>query len=223
MKEPRQWRVGDLARATGLTVRTLHHYEHLGLLQSATRTEGRQRLYDQGDIQKLYRIRALTDLGLSLAEVRRTLEGKGAALAELLNAHRARVAVELVRLQQLSALLDHAASQTEKNVPAEELLATIEAMSRVMRRRPSGKNAESRWEGLGVQMRACMKSGAPPSSRRAQSLARTASDLIAEFTGGDRELDEALARLRKSGPTKTLAGWTPALIRYLDEALETTR
>jgi DNA-binding transcriptional MerR regulator len=219
MQEGKRWKVGSLARATGLTVRTLHHYEHLGLLPSAARTEGRQRLYDEGDVRKLYRIRALTELGLSLAEVRRTLEGKGAPLAALLRSHRARVEAELLRLEQLRDLLDHASSQTEKNVPAEELLATIEAMSKVMRRK-SGKNAEARWRKLGVQLRACMKSGAAPSSRRAQSLARIARDLIAEFSGGDREVEAALSTLRKSGPTKTLEGWTPALIRYLDEALK---
>ena len=62
----RRWKVGELASATGLTVRTLHHYERIGLLSPAQRTEGNQRLYDEGDVVRLYRIRALRDLGLSL-------------------------------------------------------------------------------------------------------------------------------------------------------------
>ncbi|WP_430384216.1 MerR family DNA-binding transcriptional regulator [Archangium violaceum] len=37
----RRWRIGELADATGLTVRTLHHYEHIRLLAPAARTDGR--------------------------------------------------------------------------------------------------------------------------------------------------------------------------------------
>lgn len=51
------WRVGDLARATGVTVRTLHHYEHLGLLHESARSSGGHRLYDEQDLQRLYRVR----------------------------------------------------------------------------------------------------------------------------------------------------------------------
>ncbi len=66
-------RIGDLARATGLTVRTLRHYESVGLLPAPSRTEGKQRLYTAQDVSRLYRIRALRDLGLGLAEIRRLL------------------------------------------------------------------------------------------------------------------------------------------------------
>src|SRR6185369_5694526 len=94
----RSWRIGELAEATGLTVRTLHHYEHIGLLAPDSRTEGRQRLYDEDDVRRLYRIRALRDLGLSLADIGRMLDDDRAALADLLRAHRARVDAEIDRL-----------------------------------------------------------------------------------------------------------------------------
>src|SRR5690348_1957628 len=99
-KNRRQWRIGELAEATGLTVRTLHHYEHIGLLAPDTRTEGRQRLYDSRDVQRLYRIRALRDLGLSLAEIGRMLNENRAELADVLRAHRARVDAEIEQLER---------------------------------------------------------------------------------------------------------------------------
>src|SRR6185436_8546401 len=96
----RRWRIGELADATGLTVRTLHHYEHLGLLAPPARTEGRQRLYDEDDVRRLYRIRALRDLGLSLTDIRRTIDDDRATLTDVLRAHRARVDAEIKRLER---------------------------------------------------------------------------------------------------------------------------
>jgi MerR family transcriptional regulator, thiopeptide resistance regulator len=222
----RRWRIGELAEATGLTVRTLHHYEQIGLLLPPARTEGRQRLYDEHDVRRLYRVRALRDLGLSLTDVGRMLRDDRAALADVLRAHRARVDAEIDRLGRLRALLDHACRRADRSVEADEVLATIEAMSRVVRRgharRKSGRAAkenEARWRELGDQLRACMKAGAAPSSRRARAVARAVQARIVEFAGGDRATLEALAHLRRSDLPKDLAGWTPALMRYLDRAL----
>ncbi|HEY0996021.1 MAG TPA: MerR family DNA-binding transcriptional regulator, partial [Gemmatimonadaceae bacterium] len=41
------WKIGDLARETGLTVRTLHHYDEIGLLRPGQRTESGYRLYGE--------------------------------------------------------------------------------------------------------------------------------------------------------------------------------
>ncbi|WP_230202872.1 MerR family transcriptional regulator [Parafrankia discariae] len=70
------WRIGELARATGLTVRTLHHYDRLGLLSSRSRTEGGHRCYTSGDVRRLHRIVALRSLGLSLEEIGMLLDGE---------------------------------------------------------------------------------------------------------------------------------------------------
>jgi DNA-binding transcriptional MerR regulator len=61
--------IGELAAQSGLTVRTLHHYDHLGLLRASGRSESGYRLFGPEDVERLYRIRALRSLGLSLAEI----------------------------------------------------------------------------------------------------------------------------------------------------------
>jgi DNA-binding transcriptional MerR regulator len=63
------WRIGELARETGLTVRTLHHYDQLGLLSPPSRTEGGHRCYTSSDVRRLHRIVALRSLGISLEEI----------------------------------------------------------------------------------------------------------------------------------------------------------
>lgn len=67
-------RVGALAAATGLTVRALHHYEAIGLLGPAQRTAAGHRLYGPDDIERLYQVCALRQLGLSLDDARRALD-----------------------------------------------------------------------------------------------------------------------------------------------------
>jgi DNA-binding transcriptional MerR regulator len=222
----RRWRIGELADATGLTVRTLHHYEHIGLLAPAARTEGRQRLYDEDDVRRLYRVRALRDLGLSLADVGRMLANDRAGLADVLRAHRARVDAEIEQLKRLRSLLDHALAHAGRGVDSSDVLATIEAMSRVIRRSDAHgkkgttpKETEARWREVGDELRACMKAGELPSAPRPRAAARTAMALIVEFAGGDPATLRALAHLRRLDPPKDFGGWSASLMRYLNQAL----
>lgn len=52
--EERRRQIGELAKATGLTVRTLRHYDELGLLEPSERTEAGYRLYGEADVERLY-------------------------------------------------------------------------------------------------------------------------------------------------------------------------
>src|SRR5512140_1748609 len=69
-------RVGEVAKATGVSVRTLHHYDEVGLLTPSMRSESRYRLYDEGDLLRLLQIKTLRQLGFSLQEIRE-LHGSG--------------------------------------------------------------------------------------------------------------------------------------------------
>ncbi|MEV8630801.1 MerR family transcriptional regulator [Streptosporangium sp. NPDC051023] len=65
----RRWSIGELAQATGVTVRALYHYDEIGLLSASERTVSGHRRYTEHDLRRLYRVRALRALGLSLEEV----------------------------------------------------------------------------------------------------------------------------------------------------------
>lgn len=67
-------RIGDLARLTSKTVRAIHLYEELGLLQPATRTSGGFRLYDPSAVDRMRWIDLLHGLGFSLQEMRDLLK-----------------------------------------------------------------------------------------------------------------------------------------------------
>jgi DNA-binding transcriptional MerR regulator len=65
---------GDLARATGNTVRTIRFYEEQGLLRPAEVSEGGHRRYTEEDLEKLRLIADLRELGLPLSEIRAVLD-----------------------------------------------------------------------------------------------------------------------------------------------------
>ena len=59
--------IGELARETGLTIRTLHHYDAIGLVTPSSRTSGGHRVYSEPDVERLYAVVVLRRIGLSRA------------------------------------------------------------------------------------------------------------------------------------------------------------
>jgi MerR family transcriptional regulator, thiopeptide resistance regulator len=127
MEEQKQeWKIGELASATGLTVRTLQHYDRIGLLSSTRRTEGGHRVYTSADATRLYQIVALRGLGLRLDQIRDCLVG-GVDLRTVLAEQLRTLTVQLKageRLRtQLAALLDSLADNGQP--AADDLLAVV--------------------------------------------------------------------------------------------------
>ncbi|MCW2132392.1 MerR family transcriptional regulator [Arthrobacter sp. VKM Ac-2550] len=70
----RTMHIGELAEATGLSLRTIRHYDDVGLLPVTTRTEGGFRVYAQSDLERLLVIRSMKPLGFTLEEMAELLE-----------------------------------------------------------------------------------------------------------------------------------------------------
>lgn len=127
------WKVGAVAELTGLTVRALHHYDHIGLLVPSRRSRSGHRLYDGTDVARLYRICVLRRLGFSLEQVADVLDDPQWQIKQTMQRHledtrrRAGSAAELAtRLSRMSSALD------EVDLPtANELFATIEEMTKL--------------------------------------------------------------------------------------------
>ena len=66
--------IGELAEATGLSLRTIRHYDEIGLLPASTRTDGGFRVYTQSDLERLLVIRSMKPLGFSLEQMAELLE-----------------------------------------------------------------------------------------------------------------------------------------------------
>src|SRR6516225_3766967 len=124
-------KVGELARRTGLTVRTLHHYDEIGLLKPSLHTEAGYRLYTAANVARLQQVLSLRQLGFSLEEVRDCLDRPDFSPLEVIRLHVARLReqIELQRklCERLEALAEHFRTMAE--VSADEFLFTIEVMT----------------------------------------------------------------------------------------------
>ncbi|MGW2556807.1 helix-turn-helix domain-containing protein [Streptomyces sp. NPDC001635] len=96
--------IGELARATGLTVRTIRYWSDEGALPPVARSSGGYRLYDAASVARLELIRTLRELGLGLADVRRVLGGE-ATVAEVAAAHVAALDAQIRALKVTRAVL----------------------------------------------------------------------------------------------------------------------
>lgn len=239
----RQWKVGELARVTGLTVRTLHHYDEVGLMRPGTRTAAGHRLYSEGDVRRLYSIVALRGLGFGLTDVAALLDGdEGVDPREATRRRLAELDRQLEAGQRLrgrlAALLGamdggDAASSEELIEMVEEMTMhekyyTPEQLAQLERRREelggdeAMANAEREWAELIAAVRAEKERGTAPSDPRMQELAARWTSLIEAFTGGDPEIFRSLKTMYESeGPEKASRGMVDAdLMAYAQQAIE---
>ena len=223
----RTWTVGALAQATGVTVRTLHHYDELGLLVPSARSEAGYRLYDEAAVERLYRIRALQSLGLSLEEVADTLEG--APLAEVVARQLEALDRELehgrvLRLRLLALREAGTVDEVIRTLEAIEMherYFTADQREAIASRAHLAEQGERDWAALIDAVRAARDAGEDPRGPRMQELAARWRALIEQFTGGDAGIRDALVRMyREEGSAAASQGAVdPELMQYVGEAL----
>src|SRR5246127_646010 len=126
-------KVGELARRTGLTVRTLHHYDEIGLLKPSLHSEAGYRLYTAADVARLQQVLSLRQLGFALEQVRDCLDRPGFAPLEVIRLHVTRLRQQIELQRKLCDRLETPVQQfrTAEEVSAEEFLQTIEAMTMI--------------------------------------------------------------------------------------------
>jgi DNA-binding transcriptional MerR regulator len=108
MHEPMSFTVGSVARLAGVTVRTLHHYDEIGLLSPGGRSDAGYRRYDDADLERLQRILFYRELGFGLDEIRTVIsDGTADASAHLRQQH-AMLLDRIERLRRMAAAVEKA-------------------------------------------------------------------------------------------------------------------
>ena len=106
--------IGEIAAATGLTIRTLHYYEEIGLLRASKRTEAGHRIYTDADVTRLYRIKMLRSFGLPLSEV-------GQALDDLAWDLKSTMSSQLAELEQRIAVESRLGARLKRLLASEDI------------------------------------------------------------------------------------------------------
>ena len=98
--------VKQVARLSGVSVRTLHHYDEIGLLKPACVGANGYRYYGREELLRLQQILFHRELGFSLEEIGRTLDAAGFDKVAALKAHRAKLEAETKRYRELMRTID---------------------------------------------------------------------------------------------------------------------
>ncbi|MGZ4192879.1 MAG: MerR family transcriptional regulator [Solirubrobacteraceae bacterium] len=231
--------IGRLASAVGLTVRTLHHYDAIGLLMPAERSFSGRRLYSPQDVRRLYRIVALRRLGLGLEEIGALLD-ESPDLAQAVRRHLDQVEHQLELQRRLRVTLTRILELLEVGQEPDrdqfidaigvmimsESYYTADQQEQLAERRqalgPEGMAAAERdWAELIEAVRAERANGTDPADPRMQALAGRWRGLIEQFTGGDEGIRQSLARMyEEEGPQAASQGMVdPELMQYVGRAL----
>src|SRR5512132_1222986 len=123
--------IGVLARRTGLSVRTLHHYDDIGLLRPSTRSGAGYRLYTLRDVTRLQQIVMLRSAGMPLSEIRRALSRDGQTLLAAIESHAQRMRDRIERERRIVRRLeDTAARLRRRQRPGiDDVIRTIEEIA----------------------------------------------------------------------------------------------
>ncbi len=138
----RTYKVGAVARIGKVTVRTLHHYDEIGLLTPSGRNRAGYRLYTAADIERLQQIRFHRELGMALEDIRYALDAPGFDSRVALRQHRARLARRLTETAALVATIDRMLSTREGDAPM-----TAEELFEGFKQEQLEAEAEERWGG----------------------------------------------------------------------------
>ena len=125
------FKVGELARNSGLTVRTLRYYDQIHLLQPSRRTEAGHRLYSSDDVGRLYRICLLRRIGFALEEIGHALDDPEWDLDHALHRHLELIDRQLATGGQLRRRLATMIGSLAHDEPptANQLIETMEEMT----------------------------------------------------------------------------------------------
>jgi len=240
----RRWSIGELARASGLTVRTLHHYDEIGLVSAGERTASGHRRYTGADLRRLYRVRALRGLGLSLEQIATVLHHSTqddlTTLRELLTTQLRELEDHAQRITHLrhhigallAQLTDATMPDPEQFMTALELATVAEAYftqeQRDILRQPGTRPTDvARAEALALlrEIRQHQLDGTPADDPRVRALTQRVDDIGTSLHGGDERLISAANRMWRDNrveisrsldlPAPTEA---PDIVDYLHQA-----
>lgn len=211
------WKVGELAKQTGLTVRMLHHYDKIGLFTPSKSSEKGHRIYTETDISRLQQIMSLKQLGFALEEIKRMMENPKLNPAEVIKVQLESVRESIQIQKQLCSRLEriYELLNSQQEVESEQFLNLIEVINRSKDKYFTQDQQEKMFKQLGLEERKQMVSewleitakirceyekGIPPENLTVIQLVKQWAELFNQLSFGDSDLTKAAAHYYKENP-----------------------
>ena len=230
-------KVGEMSKRAGVSVRTLHHYDAIGLLRPSVRTPSGHRLYTARDLERLDLVAALRRAGFGLEEIRDCL-ARPVACREVVLGHletaRAELRLKERRVRWLETVAEHL-STTEGSTTKDlfgvleyvqllERYFTPEQRAFIARRFDElGSERAREWSAAGrelvEELRRAKERRARPEDAEVQELVARRRRHARELSGADAELEEAMGRLYHAEPRfRERRGVDAELYEFLNRA-----
>lgn len=241
--------VKRLAELSGVTVRTLHHYDRIGLLHPAYLGDNNYRYYDEEQLLILQQILFYRELGMSLDDIKRILKSSGFSKIKALNAHKEILKMEFDRIKQMIKTIDKTIKHLEGEITMkdEELFYGFDSPKQkkyekylvetgvcteeqIEESREKGKNLDwdaikIRWDQLFKDYVDAIQKNLSPASPQVQKLAHKQFDILSYINMGTptKEYFVGLTQQYHSHPDwlKMFNKYHPKLLEFICEAMKT--
>jgi DNA-binding transcriptional MerR regulator len=241
-------RIQEFAKQTGVTVRTLHHYDRLGLLQPQ-RTVSGYRIYGERELIRLQRITVLKFIGCSLQDIKELLDRDPDDLRNTLDLQQEALESRRKALDGALKAVDQAKGMLSKSGKADwqslkQIVETIEmeenmewtkqyyspeALQELAKRRDQDPNVAEHgqrdWAILLADCEQALKDKVDPKSDHGQQLAHRWIELVQAFTKGNPQIAQGLNKLyadQQNWPTTFKRPWSGEVDAFIREAKNAT-
>ncbi|KJK57039.1 MerR family transcriptional regulator [Saccharothrix sp. ST-888] len=240
--------VGQVASIAKVTVRTLHHYDEIGLLSPGGRTPAGYRQYEDTDLDRLQQILFYRELGFPLEEIAAILDDDSVSPTEHLRRQHRLISARITHLQELAAAVEHAMEAQKMGIQltpeekfevfgsdyqenwedeAERRWGNTDAWKQSQRR--TGQYGKEEWQRIKAEMDSlnsrlveAFEAGRPADSAEAMELAEAHRRHISDnFYDCTYEIHRCLGAMYLADPrfTATYENLAPGLAQWLHDAI----
>lgn len=231
--------VKKLSELSGVSVRTLHFYEEIGLLKPSYYGANGYRYYEEKELLQLQQILFFKELGFTLKQIRKVLGRSDFDKLAALHSHRQSLYNDKEKIERLIETIDRPIKhlkgkkkmigsfslkekESEPYLKVEQLvLKSVKNSTSEKKEKSFSKNINKKAHPIFRELVSCIKKGLDPTSSEVQNIIKKHHTLVEQVSTGTKEVYEALARLYREHPEyrKQLDPLHPQLAEFMQKAM----